>query len=124
MEVECVPTIEISKKDLESLVGKNPDFILLKHDHIKILSTFAFPLLCKTPELKEKYMARFSAAGIEIRPMIAGNIEKQPFYSKYIQERYSLAGADLIHNNGFYCGNYPELTEADIETICSCLRPL
>lgn len=115
---------EKNYRQFESLVGKNPDFILLKHDHIKILSTFAFPLLCKTPELKEKYMARFSAAGIEIRPMIAGNIEKQPFYSKYIQERYSLAGADLIHNNGFYCGNYPELTEADIETICSCLRPL
>lgn len=106
---------------LELIMKNNEDIMLLKHDHIKRLSTFAFPIVCKTLELKEHYLSRFSGAGIEIRPMIAGNIQRQPFYKKYVSEMYDLPGADFLHENSFYCGNYPELTESDLETISSCL---
>lgn len=106
---------------LEKIMKENDDFVMLNHQHINTLSTFAFPVVCKTPELREHYLARFSGAGIEIRPMIAGNIQRQPFYKKYVTEYYELPGTDFLHFNGFYCGNYPELTEMDIETICSCL---
>lgn len=106
---------------LEKIMEQNDDLFLLKHDHIKVLSTFAFPVVCKTPELRERYLSRFSGAGIEIRPMIAGNMQLQPFYSKYVKQTYKLPGTDFLHDNGFYCGNYPELTETDLETISSCL---
>ncbi len=106
---------------LEKIMKENDDFVMLNHQHINTLSTFAFPVVCKTPELREHYLARFSGAGIEIRPMIAGNIQRQPFYKKYVAEYYELPGTDFLHFNGFYCGNYPELTEMDIQTICSCL---
>ncbi len=106
---------------LEKIMKNNEDIMLLKHDHITCLSTFAFPIVCKTPELKDHYLSRFSGAGIEIRPMIAGNIQRQPFYKKYVKEIYDLPGADFLHDNSFYCGNYPELTESDLETISSCL---
>lgn len=106
---------------LEKIMKENDDFVMLKHDHINTLSTFAFPVVCKTNGLREHYLARFSGAGIEIRPMIAGNIQRQPFYKKYVSEFYELPGTDFLHFNGFYCGNYPELTETDIETISSCL---
>lgn len=107
--------------ELEKIMAQNDDLVLLQHSHITKLSTFAFPVVCKTPELREHYLARFAGAGIEIRPMIAGNIQKQPFYHKYVHEHFELPGTDYLHNNGFYCGNYPELTEADLETIGSCL---
>ena len=107
---------------LESVVKKNPDLVALDRHHITLLSNFAFPVLCRTLELKEQYLAQFSGAGVEIRPMIAGNIQKQPFYRKYVSELYELPGTDNIHDCGFYCGNYPELTETDIQTLCSCLR--
>jgi len=54
--------------------------------------------------------------------MIAGNIQSEPFYRKYVSRLYDLPGADKIHETGFYCGNYPELTESDIQTISSCLE--
>jgi CDP-6-deoxy-D-xylo-4-hexulose-3-dehydrase len=54
--------------------------------------------------------------------MIAGNIQNQPFYTKYVRKKYSLTGTEFIHKCGFYCGNYPELTQTDLETIGSCLR--
>ncbi len=106
---------------LEKVMEKNDDLILLNHTHIKVLATFAIPVVCKTPELREKYLRQFSGAGIEIRPMIAGNMQSQPFYNKYVERKFALPGTDLIHNNGFYCGNYPELTESDLQTISSCL---
>ncbi len=109
---------------LEKIMAKNPDLVLLQHDHITTLSTFAVPVVCKTPELRDHYLARFSGAGIEIRPMIAGNIQRQPFYEKYVAETYDLPGTDFVHSNGFYCGNYPELSETDLETIAGCLYPL
>lgn len=106
---------------LETAVKGNPDLVTLEHSHISLLSSFAFPVLCKTPELKELYLAQFAGAGVEIRPMIGGNIQNQPFYSKHVEQYYDLTGTDTISNCSFYCGNYPELTEADIQTLYSCL---
>lgn len=107
--------------ELEKIMKANIDFISLNHNNITLLSTFAIPIVCKTPELRERYLAQFSGAGIEIRPMIAGNMQKQPFYKKYVQQQYELPNTDFLHYNGFYCGNYPELTANDLETIKSCL---
>ncbi|CAD6491951.1 MAG: UDP-4-amino-4-deoxy-L-arabinose--oxoglutarate aminotransferase [Candidatus Argoarchaeum ethanivorans] len=107
---------------LEAILRDNPDLIQLDHTHLKRLSSFAYPILCRTPKLRDKYIFQFSGAGIEIRPMIAGNIQNQPFYKKYVHNTFDLPGTDFIHNCGFYCGNYPELSESDLETLSSCLR--
>ena len=54
--------------------------------------------------------------------MIAGNMQKQPFYKKYVKDMVDLPGADFLHSNAFYCGNYPELSEDDLSTIEGCLK--
>ena len=79
------------------------------------------PVMCRDSRLKDHYVAQFSGAGVEVRPMIAGNIQNQPFYRKYVSELFELPGTQNIHECGFYCGNYPELTIADIETLSGCL---
>jgi CDP-6-deoxy-D-xylo-4-hexulose-3-dehydrase len=106
---------------IEKLLLKNDDLLPLSHDHIVTLSAFAIPVVCKTEELRKHYTNEFSGAGIEIRPMIAGNMIKQPFYSKYVDSKFDLPNTDLIHSNGFYCGNYPELTETELQIMESCL---
>lgn len=106
---------------LEKKVAQNPDLVLLDHSHIAVLSAFAFPVVCKTPKLREKYLARFMAAGIEVRPMIAGNMQRQPFYKKYVVIDHELPGAEFLHTCSFYCGNYPELTAEDLQVIEGCL---
>ena len=108
---------------LESVLGRNPELISLYRSHISVLSNFAFPILCGNEKIREQYIDRFLRADVEIRPMIAGNMQKQPFYKKYVQQEYDLPGTDKIHDCGFYCGNYPELTDDDIETLCTCLAP-
>lgn len=106
---------------IEDIIKQNDDLILLKHDHINLLSTFAIPVVCKTKQLRDKYLSQFSGAGIEIRPMIAGNMQKQPFYKKYVTNFSDLPNTDFLHDNSFYCGNYPELTINDLETIKSAI---
>lgn len=106
---------------LERILKNNDELCQINHRHIQTLSPFAFPVLCKTPKLRRNYFERFSGAGIEIRPMIAGNMQKQPFFKKYVKQVYDLPGVDFIHDCGFYCGIYPEMTNSDIETIKSCL---
>ena len=108
---------------LESVLRQNPELVSLCRSHISVLSNFAFPILCDNPKVRRQYVERFCRAGVEVRPMIAGNIQKQPFYKKYVQQEYDLPGTDKIHNCGFYCGNYPELTDDDIETLRTCLAP-
>jgi CDP-6-deoxy-D-xylo-4-hexulose-3-dehydrase len=107
---------------LEEQVKKNAELILLDHRHISQLSPFAFPVICRSPELRDKYLSQFSGAGVEVRPMIAGNIVHQPFFSKYVKKSRSLPNSDFIHECGFYCGNYPELSANDLETLSSCLQ--
>jgi CDP-6-deoxy-D-xylo-4-hexulose-3-dehydrase len=106
---------------LESAAKRNPDLISPARSHISLLSSFAFPVLCRDRATRDEYIERFTDAGIEVRPMIAGNIQRQPFYRKYAKRIFELPGTDSIDQRGFYCGNYPELTHADLETIAGCL---
>lgn len=106
----------------ESWVRGCSDILLPDRSHIRRLSNFAFPVLCRTPQDRKNRLALFQAAGIEVRPMIAGNMTRQPFYAKYVDgPRPSLPGADFFHNNAFYFGNYPELVEEDMTAIARCL---
>jgi len=106
---------------IEKVVEGNEDLIPIRHDHISRLSPFALPVLCRDERLKDHYLNQFSGAGIEVRPIIAGNIQNQPFYRRYVAERYDLPATAFVDRCGFYCGNYPELTESDIDVICGCL---
>lgn len=113
---------EENYKRVAAAIRTNPDLIPLEDRHISILSSFAMPIVCRTPALRTRYIARFVDAGIEIRPLIAGNMQRQPFYSKYVKESYPLPGADLLHDCAFYCGNHAEMTAHDIATICGAVR--
>lgn len=117
-----VTTRERNYLKLEEVTKNNPDIINLDHSHIKLLSNFSFPVLCKTRDLRNSYITEFAGAGVEIRPMIAGNMQKQPFYKKYVPHEYPLPDTDFIHDCGFYFGNYPELSDTDMEILMSCLR--
>ena len=119
---ENISKREKNFKQLDEIVALNSELMHLDYSHISRLSSFAFPVVCNTPALRDAYCNQFSGAGVEIRPMIAGNMQKQPFYQKYVHTQYDLPGADMIHDCGFYCGNYPELTDTDMETLSCCLQ--
>ena len=101
---------------IHSIYNKNDDFIKIDSSHMDYVSSFAFPFICKEKN-REHYLSEFSGAGIEIRPIISGNMQNQPFYKKYVKKLIDLPNTTFIHENGFYCGNYPELSDMDLELI-------
>lgn len=106
----------------QEAMAENDDFYQYSLDHMNVVSNFSMPIICKTPELAVQYRAKFEEAGVEIRPVIAGNMTKQPFYQKYVKDITPCPNSDLVHENGFYFGNNPEMTPEEIATLCNLLR--
>ena len=97
------------------------DFYQPDLSHMDIVSNFSMPVICKTPELAAKYKAKFIESEVEIRPIIAGNMTKQPFYKKYVENIKPCPNSELIHTNGFYFGNNPEMTEDELNFLSHLL---
>lgn len=103
-------------------MAQNDDFYQYDLSHMSTVSNFCMPIICKTPELAQHYKTKFEEAGVEIRPVIAGNMTEQPFYQKYVQDTAPRPNSDLVHSNGFYFGNNPEMTNEEINTLCGLLE--
>lgn len=106
----------------QKITENNSDFIALKLEHMDLISNFAMPLICKNKKLYLKYRNKFSKAGVEIRPIIAGDISRQPFLKKYYKTNEKLPNAYFVHQNGFYFPNNPELTEKELNLLCNLLK--
>ena len=105
----------------DAVISSNPDLIHIEYGHIDSISPFGLIVLCKTPKLRNKYLHRFTENQIEVRPVIAGNMQNQPFYRHYVNKMYNLPNTDFYNEAGFYCGNFPEMTTEDVSLICSSL---
>ena len=55
--------------------------------------------------------------GVEVRPLICGNIGLHPFWIKE-KGACHLQNADIVHNNGLYLPNHAKITPENVEYIC------
>lgn len=78
-------------------------------------SPFAFPVLSEIHHVA--YKGRFREAGVEIRPIIAGDITQQPFWKKYVPEQRPCFNARTIGLYGFYFACRPDLTEPELRLL-------
>lgn len=79
---------------------------------------FAIPVICSTQEIRDTYVKKCKEMGIETRPIVAGNMNRQPFFKEYMNETF-LPVADKIHRCGFYLPNHPDLTDEEIDYLTS-----
>lgn len=92
-------------------------YFQMKFEHMDFFSNFAIPVVCKAKNIRDELVKK-CAGKIEIRPIVGGDIVMQPFFRKYMK-KFSLASpnAKLVHEQGLYFGNNPELTKEEIDTI-------
>ena len=88
-------------------------------------SWFGFAIILK-PEYSGQRDAVVQAirdAEIEVRPIVAGNFARQPVF-KYMDATMAdeLAGANYIHDNGFFVGNHSQEMKGDIDYLCKVLE--
>ena len=86
-------------------------------------SNFCFPLICKSKELADKMRTIFDQVGIEHRPIISGNLLRQPFLSGYeITTQKDNLNVDYIHDNGIYLGNNQFVGYKELNLLKSVLE--
>lgn len=114
---EIISKREKNFKELaKEIYSRTDKYYSVHYDHMDVVSNFAFPIICKSKEIKEELVKKCNGV-VEIRPIVGGDITKQPFFKKYVPEFANVLGdssnARLIHNQGLYFGNNPELTESE-----------
>lgn len=89
----------------------------IKYDHIDFISNFAVPVICKSQKIRNELVEKCKDK-IEIRPIVGGDMVLQPFFKKYVNDFMGdNLNAKIIHKQGLYFGNNPELTKREIQEI-------
>jgi CDP-6-deoxy-D-xylo-4-hexulose-3-dehydrase len=111
---------------IESIFNAYPEvFSTMQVEESGECSWFAFPVLVKksAPFTREDITSHLEKLGIETRPVVAGNIARQPGFKKLLPDFDTyLPGADVIHEQGFYIGIHPIEYSAEIDKLDKILR--
>lgn len=88
-------------------------------------SCFCFPFICKTKEIKSKLISVLNKYKIEYRPVVGGNLLRQPYLKNYsISGKRENLNVDIIHENGIYIGNNQFVSKKDMNLLETILGEL
>jgi CDP-4-dehydro-6-deoxyglucose reductase, E1 len=98
---------------------------LIKNDYWKVspsekafVCNFCYPII--HPK-REEIVEALKAANVEVRPLIAGSMGKQPFYT----DRYGvleLPNVSVVDKYGCYVPNNQDMTKEDVEYIAGVIN--
>ncbi len=116
-QIEYLPEMIRKREEnyfsLQEVISKNLHFNSISIEHMDTVSNFAVPVICNTLDSFTWYRKKFMDASVEIRPVISGDITRQPFFKKYMNDE-ELKNATKVHRMGFYFTNRPDLIEDEI----------
>jgi CDP-6-deoxy-D-xylo-4-hexulose-3-dehydrase len=78
-------------------------------------SWFGLPIMlaADAPFSRDDLTAHLEAAGVETRPIVAGNVTRHPAAAMFPElAGHDLPGADAVHDRGFYVGLHPTEDQA------------
>lgn len=89
-----------------TLVEQDGDFV----------SSFAIPIITNK---RNEIVSKFQDLGVEVRPLIAGNMANKPMWKG---SKENLPNCDLVDKYGFYLPNHQDLTKEEILKITNILN--
>lgn len=106
------------------IINTHHDKFYPVHDQVGN-SNFAFPFVCRTPEITQQMKTVFEANGVEHRPIVSGNLLRQPFLAGYkFGSPRQNATVDLLNDNGVYIGNSHFVTSGDMNWLVRMLEDI
>ena len=108
----------VLKKILSKYEGK---IILPSHNTNADVCWYTFPITLKTIPRK-KVLEALDKANIEWRPILAGNIAKQPAYKDIVLVRDNLTNADQLIHNSFWISVHPMLSVEVMEYVAHTIE--
>ena len=85
------------------------------------MSSFCLPLICKTTKVYEDLQVLLKEYLVEYRPVVGGNLLKQPFLSSY---NVDSPNADILHETGLYVGNSHFVNDRHLDMLAEILEQL
>lgn len=111
------------KKISKAIYGRSDLYYPIRFRHMDFISNFAVPVVCRSKKIRDNLVRKCKNV-MEVRPIVGGDLLKQPFFYKYFKKKVSLPVSDLIHEQGLYFANNPELTGKEIKKIISIFTSL
>jgi CDP-6-deoxy-D-xylo-4-hexulose-3-dehydrase len=96
---------------------KNNDLNISDYKN-NFVSNFAYPIINKNRNL---IIDELIKNGVEVRPLIAGDMSKKPMWTNNYDEVY-LKNCDLINKYGFYIPNHQDLSIEEINFITNIIN--
>lgn len=94
------------------------DLITLDHPG---LSSFVLPFVLRDASKRKPLQKLLLDNGVESRPLISGNLLRQPFLEKYyVPGEYEIA--DMLHRSAFYIGNNQFVNDTRLNVLAELLR--
>jgi len=124
-ELEKLVKIRIKNADYwNKRLDKFSNLLLTKSEKDRRKSYLFYPITVKKNKFfkKQDLVNELEKNGIETRPVMAGNISKQPV-AKILKfkKSQSLKNSDYIHTNSFVIGNHHEIDEPKREFIADVI---
>ena len=104
---------------------RNAPFKMPCNPSMNKVSAFSLPLLFSESQHREKAIAYFESLGIDTRPLVSGNILRQPFAINCLGDFSGLLpNADILHDFGLYIACRPDFSENEVEYLEKSLSGL
>jgi len=96
---------------------------LTRHDPRVTPAPFGYTVLCPARDVRDGLVKHLDQAGIETRPVICGNLTRQPAFAHFCYKTSGkLDGADRVMDCGLYWGSHPDMTDDDINYIATTVK--
>lgn len=88
-------------------------------------SSFCFPLIARDKFTKDQLIRRLKNNFIEYRPVVGGNLLRQPYMQGYkIACKNGPYNVDIVHENGIYIGNNQFVGDRELNILEEIIRSL
>lgn len=113
--------IKIRNANLETFLAHAPAGLWIDY-RTDGASSFAFPLIAEDGGAAAAIRRAVDALDIESRPVVAGNLLKQPFMHTATVEAMPTPTADHIHELGLYVGNGHHVDASMVRAMTEAIR--
>ena len=100
---------------------KNLNNFWVQKSKTSIISNFGYGTLVKN---RKKVSQALIENNIECRPLICGNIARQPVWLKNYGSKKDLPNSDIVHDFGIYLPNHANLTLKEINFITTIFKKI
>lgn len=112
-------------QEFHKIISKRPDLFTIPSCKLNQMSSFALPFVCKSKNIYNFLINEFEKNNIEYRPLVAGNLLKQPCLRRY---KFSYMkpnfNADVIHELGLYIGNNHMVNSKNLSVLKNIVENL